>query len=434
VKLTLVARDEAGQEGRSTPFEVTLPARKFTNELARAVVEERTELALDANAAPAVADALDALTTAPDSGINNFGNYLLMRSAYYRLITARSDDDLRGVVDYLWTIALGLEDGDRSLAAQQLRAAEDALEQALQKKASDEEIARLTQQLRDALQKFTQALAAQGARNPQTANLPPSANVQTLRPEDLQKMLDQIENLAKTGARDAARQLLSQLQNMMENLQAEQPQASSQAQQQAMQQLNQLGDMIRRQEQLMNRTFSAQRGQNGKGQPMTKEEMKQALQDLQSGQQALSDQLGKLMEDMQGSGVQPNGKLGQAGEAMGRAAQALGKGEAGAAVGEQSGALDALRQGAQGMAQQLATGTGPGGSGFRNGDDGFSDNDPLGRPMPSTGADIGSSVKVPNEIDTQRAREILDAIRQRLGASSLPAFERDYLERLLEQF
>ena len=54
--------------------------------------------------------------------------------------------------------------------------------------------------------------------------------------------------------------------------------------------------------------------------------------------------------------------------------------------------------------------------------------------MPSTGADIGSSVKVPDEIDTQRAREILDAIRQRLGASSLPAFERDYLERLLEQF
>jgi uncharacterized protein (TIGR02302 family) len=434
VKLTLVARDEAGQEGRSTPVEITLPARQFTNELARAVVEQRTKLALDANAAPTVADALDALTLAPDTGIDNFGNYLLVRSAYYRLVASHDDDDLRGVVDYLWTIAQGLEDGDRSLAAQQLRAAEDALQQALQNNASDEEIAQLTQQLRDSMQKFTQALAAQAARNPQAANLPPNSNVQTLRPEDLQKMLDQIENLAKTGARDAARQLLSQLQNMMENLQAGQPQAGSQAQQQAMQQLNQLGDMIRRQEQLMNRTFSAQRGQNGQGQPMTKQEMDQALQDLQSGQQALSDQLGRLMQDMQGSGVQPNGKLGQAGEAMGRAAQALGKGAAGAAVGEQSSALDALRQGAQGLAQQFATGTGPGGSGFRSSDDGFSNNDPLGRPMPSSGADLGSSVKVPDAIDTQRAREILDAIRQRLGASSVPAFERDYLERLLEQF
>ena len=435
VKLTLVARDEAGQEGRSAPVEMTLPARQFTNELARAVVEQRTKLALDANTAPDVADGLDALTTAPDTGVADFGNYLLLRTAYYRLVEARSDDDLRGVVDYLWAIALGLEDGNRSLAAEQLRTAEDALQQALQNNASDEEIAKLTQQLRDALQKFMQALAQQAARNPQTANLPPNANVQTLRQEDLQKMLDHIENLAKTGARDAARQLLSQLQNMLENLQAGQPQMGNDPNaQQAMQDLNKLGDMIRRQEELMNKTFSAQRGQNGQGQPMTKEELQQALRDLQADEQALNDALGKLMQEMQGSGMPPNGKLGQAGEAMGRAAQALGEGQAGGAVGEQSSALDALRQGAQGLAQQLANRVGPGGNGLHNGNNTFSNSDPLGRPMPSTGADLGSTVKVPDEIDTQRAREILDAIRQRLGGSALPALERDYLERLLEQF
>ena len=434
IKLTLVARDEAGQEGRSAPVEMTLPARQFTDELARAVVEQRTRLALDANAAPDVTDALDALTMAPDTGIANLGNYLLLRSAYYRLVDARSDDDLRGVVDYLWTIALGLEDGDRSLAAEQLRSAEDALQQALQNNASDEEIAKLTQQLRDALQKFMHALAEQAARNPQAANMPPNAKVQTLRQQDLQKMLDNIENLAKTGARDAARQLLSQLQNMMENLQASQPRAGDPSTQQAMQELNKLGDMIRRQEDLMNKTFSAQRGRNGQGQAMTKDEMDQALRDLQAGQQVLNDALGKAMQEMQGLGMPPNGKLGQAGEAMGRAAEALGKGEAGSAVGEQSGALDALRQGAQGLAQQLVAGSGPGGSSFSNADTGFSNGDPLGRPMPSTGADLGSSVKVPDEIDTQRAREIFDAIRQRLGGSNLPALERDYLERLLEQF
>jgi hypothetical protein len=41
---------------------------------------------------------------------------------------------------------------------------------------------------------------------------------------------------------------------------------------------------------------------------------------------------------------------------------------------------------------------------------------------------------VPDEIDTQRAREILDAIRQRLGESGRPEFELDYLERLLDRF
>ncbi len=434
VKMTLVARDDAGQEGRSAPTEFTLPVRTFTNPLARAVVEQRGKLALDANAATAAADGLDALTMAPDTGIADMGSYLLLRSAYHRLTDARSDDDLRGVVDYLWQIALQLEDGGQSLAAEQLRAAEDALQQALQNNASDEEIARLTQQLRQAMQKFMQAMAEQAMKNPQQNGGPPNPDLQTIRPEDLARMMDNIENLAKTGARDAARQLLSQLQNMMENLQTGNQGPPDPATQQAMQQLNQLGDMIKKQQALMNQTFSAQRGQNGQGQPLSEDQLKQALKDLQSGQQTLSDALGKLLGEMQGAGTPPNGKLGQAGDAMGRAAQALGQGQPGAAVNEQSNALDALRQGAQSLAQQMAAGRATAnGNGMGSGG-GQGDTDPLGRPMRSSGADLGTSVKVPDAIDAQRAREIFDAIRQRLGGTNLPAFERDYLERLLEQF
>ena len=85
VKLTLVATDEAKQEGKSAPIEFTLPARHFTNPLARAVVEQRARLALDANAADRVADALDALTVAPEN-IDGLGNYLALRTAYFRLV------------------------------------------------------------------------------------------------------------------------------------------------------------------------------------------------------------------------------------------------------------------------------------------------------------------------------------------------------------
>ena len=60
------------------------------------------------------------------------------------------------------------------------------------------------------------------------------------------------------------------------------------------------------------------------------------------------------MKQLEGMGMEPNGKLGQAGEAMGRAADALGDGKTGRAVGDQGEALDALRQGAQGLTQQLA--------------------------------------------------------------------------------
>ena len=58
--------------------------------------------------------------------------------------------------------------------------------------------------------------------------------------------------------------------------------------------------------------------------------------------------------------------------------------------------------------------------------------DPLGRPRSQTGPDFGDQVKVPDEIDVQRAREILDAIREKLGNSLSGEAERHYLERLLE--
>jgi uncharacterized protein (TIGR02302 family) len=432
VRLTLVARDDAGQEGKSTPVEVKLPARVFRDPVARAVIEQRARLAVDANNANAVANALDAMALAPEKGLKDLPAYLVLRSAYYRLQAARNDDGLRDVVDYLWSIALGLEDGDLSLAAEQLRSAQDALRQALENGASDAEIERLTQELREAMQRFMQALMEQARKNPQTANQPPDPNARMLRSEDLERMLDQIENLARTGARDAARQLLSELQNMLENLQTGQPMMSDQNGQEMMQSLEDLGEMIRRQQELMDKTFRAERGdkQEGGGKA-TKEELEEALRQLREGQQGLQQSLQELMDRLGELGMDENGKLGQAGEAMGRAAESLGKGQPGGAVGSQGQALDALRQGAQGLAQQFAN-RGQGG-GLRTGE-GMPNEDPLGRPQRTRGPDLGDSVKVPDEIDTQRAREILDAIRKRLGETGRPAIELDYLERLLDRF
>jgi hypothetical protein len=43
-------------------------------------------------------------------------------------------------------------------------------------------------------------------------------------------------------------------------------------------------------------------------------------------------------------------------------------------------------------------------------------------------------VKVPDEIDVQRAREILEELRRRLGDALRPQIELDYIERLLRRF
>jgi hypothetical protein len=60
--------------------------------------------------------------------------------------------------------------------------------------------------------------------------------------------------------------------------------------------------------------------------------------------------------------------------------------------------------------------------------------DPLGRPQRTEGPDLGTSVKLPDEIDAQRAREILEELRRRLGERFRPELELQYLERLLRRF
>ena len=60
------------------------------------------------------------------------------------------------------------------------------------------------------------------------------------------------------------------------------------------------------------------------------------------------------------------------------------------------------------------------------------DRDPLGRPRATHRSRFRRFGQVPDEIDVQRARQILEAIRKRLGNALSPELERSYLERLLE--
>ena len=73
----------------------------------------------------------------------------------------------------------------------------------------------------------------------------------------------------------------------------------------------------------------------------------------------------------------------------------------------------------------------PGMQGRQMGGRNTGDRDPLGRPQRTQGPDLGQSVKVPDEIDVERARRILEAIRSKLGERFRPRYELEYLQRLL---
>ncbi len=472
VDMTLVARDEGGNVGKSEPFAFRLPERIFTKPLARALVEQRRNLALDANARPLVLTALDALALAPEKFTPEAGTFLGLRGVYWSLVRAKTDDDLRDVAARLWSMAVQLEDGDISDAQANLRNAEEALRQALERGASDEEIKALMDQLRAAMDRFMQAMAEQ-LKNSQQLAQPLGPNQRLLSQRDLQSMLDRLENLAKNGARDAAKQLLQQLQQMMENLQMASPDGSDDGDDDGMMaKLNELGDMIRQQQDLRDRTFrqgqdqrqqGQQRGQQSRpgqqqgqgpqqGQqqgPQQGQQQGNSLGELRQNQQALRDRLKQLLEDLKNLGQNPGGQqdqdnldqLGRAGEAMGQAEDNLAQGNAEGAVDSQGRALDALRKGAQSLAQAMQQQMGQGqGTQGRPGRFGQSradqDTDPFGRPLRSRdyGDDAGGGVKVPDDIDVQRARRIIEELRKRFGDMGRPQDELDYIERLLKDY
>ena len=460
VTLTLTAKDEAGNEGKSEPFNMRLPERLFTKPLARALIEQRRILALDANQNAQVYAALDALMIAPELFTPETGHYLGLYSIARQLEAARTDAALREVVASIWALAVTIEDGNISDVDKALRAAQEALKQALERGASDEEIKKLTDNLRAALDNFLRQLAEQMRNNPQQLARPLDPNTKMLSQQDLKSMLDRLERMSRSGDKDAAKQLLEQLQQMLENLQMAQPGQSGDGDME--QALNELGDMIRKQQQLRDKTFK--QGQDSRRDRMRGQQGDQSMGDLQQDQQGLRDRLKKLQEELAKRGMSPGqrgekgqqGQQGQEGQqggepgdgedgldqadnAMGDAGGRLGEGNADGAVDSQGKALEALRKGAQSLAEAMQQGDGdqPGdGPGNAKGRQQGAQNgsDPLGRPMRHNEFSDDFSVKIPGEIDVQRVRRILEELRRRLADPSRPQIELDYIERLLKDY
>jgi uncharacterized protein (TIGR02302 family) len=457
VTLILTAKDEGGNEGKSEPFNMRLPERLFTKPLARALIEQRRILALDANRNSQVFAALDALLIAPELFTPETGHYLGLYSVARQLEAARTDVALREVVASLWALAVTIEDGNISDVEKALRAAQDALKQALERGASDEEIKKLTDNLRAALDNFLRQLAEQMQKNPQQLARPLDPNTRMLSQNDLKNMLDRLERMSRAGDKDAAKQLLEQLQQMLENLQMAQPGQSGDGDME--QALNELGDMIRKQQQLRDKTFK--QGQDSRRDRMRGKQGEQSMGDLQQDQQGLRDRLKKLQQELAKRGMGPGqrgdkGQQGQDGQqgdqpgdgedgldqadsAMGDAGGRLGEGNADGAVDSQGKALEALRKGAQSLAEAMQQGDGdqPGeGPGNAKGRQQGAQNgtDPLGRPMRHNEFTDDFSVKIPGEIDVQRVRRILEELRRRLADPSRPQIELDYIERLLKDY
>lgn len=439
VDMRLIATDQAGQKGESDVVTFKLPERQFRKLLARALVEQRRNLVRSPADSHKVVKALSALMAWPDGLIDNSGHYLGIRTAASRLYQAKSDVDKKAVVELLWEIAVSIEDGDLSDALRELEALRRELQQALAEGAPPERIAELMDQLRQALDRYLEAMARQLQEALRRGELEPQmAPGREIQAQDLQRMLDMIENLAKSGARDAAQELLAQLENLLRNMQ---PGIAGQMDSQRgplSKMMQELGQLMRRQQQLMDETFRLPEGLDGMqpledgAEPGARGNRERA-EGLAGDQEGLGRLLEELMRQLGQQGLEAPQSFGRAQREMEGAAGSLRGMQRDRALGQQGEALEALREGAQSMAQQLMQqGTGSEGNYGRHGEARGDDRDPLGRPMPHRGEDYGPDYDmVPGESAIERAREILEYLRSRANERGRPRIELDYLERLL---
>jgi uncharacterized protein (TIGR02302 family) len=481
VTMQLSAVSISGKTGDSGPIDVTLPQRIFHNPLARALVEQRRNLILDPDHAPKqVETALAGLTIAPELFDTPANIYLGLKQANASLEHAHSDAELLDVAAMLWAMAQQLENGDASKSEGDLRAAEQALREALQRGASDAEIQKLMQQLREAANRFMSEMA----RNAQPDSNPED---QKLQAQDLNKMMNQMEDAARNGSREDAQAMLDQMQEMFENMRSAQDDKESPGEREMRKQIGELEKLLRDQQALRDDTFRSdqkdrarkrsQRNQSSPGQDQdsqsqpdqdgsnpddqsdndSNQDDKQGEDQADKGQpqlgdrqQELRDRLAKLQrklkslgmkgekgfDDAQGDMKDAEGDL-KGGQSKGDKSGQGGQGGKGAAVDAQGRALEALRDGAQGLQKQMdGQGKGKGGKGTyvgRRGRPGeMPGDDPLGRGAAGEKGRENGPLKESAGV-AERARRVMEELRRRLADPNRAVDERDYLERLMKR-
>ncbi|TVQ37062.1 MAG: TIGR02302 family protein [Geminicoccaceae bacterium] len=444
VVVRLVATDVADQEGSSSPLRIVLPERQFSHPVARAIIAARRQLVAEPEERRTVAAQLNILAQGPRVEALDTVVPLALRAASTRLVLNRDGSADRSAMDLLWDTALFVEEGQLAVAERDLRALEQALQEALERGADDAELQALMDELQAALDAFLEALMRQALEqmqgmSPEDLRMQPSdQNAQMLDRQDFQDMLDAMREAMQSGAMEQAQQMLSQLRQLLENMQmAMQLPMMGQMQQN----MGALQELIREQQRLMDQTFQRQQqGQDGQpGQNGQDSGQGQAGMDgLQQQQEALRRALGELMRQLGESGAGIPDQLGQSELEMRGAEQALGEGLPGRATGSQAEALDLLQQGAGELMEQMQQmGQMPGGE--PGGEMGMGaplqgTRDPLGRPLRNQGGATPFGVEVPDAPDLGTARDVLRELHRRSGERDRPALELDYFERLLRRF
>jgi uncharacterized protein (TIGR02302 family) len=484
VTLVMTVRDAAGNESATEAIGMILPGRRFFQPMARAVIEQRRDFLWSAANAGRVTDLLRAISARPEDIFTNQTTYLRMSFIIRRLdeltergnITAEERDE---IAKALWDLAVQLEDGTLADARERLRRAQERLSEAMRNGASDEEIAELMQELREATDDYLEMLAQNAEPQDDRTDEPATAEQQSreITQDQIQALMDRIQELMEEGRMAEAQELMQQLDELLQNLQVTQGEGGQGGPQSPGQQsMQDLSEALRDQQELSDDAFrelqeefngsrqgqpgqgesgEQQPGQGGDGQNPRPGENGQGEGGERSGasrdpaetladrQRALREELLRQQQGLPGmTGEEAEAArraLDRAEGAMEEAEEALDGGRLAEAIDRQAEAMEALREGIRNLGQALAQNElDPGQEGEGNAtsrsDAQPMSRDPLGRQLGMSGQYGSDENMLQGEDVYRRAEELLDEIRRRAAEQERPLIELDYLRRLLERF
>jgi uncharacterized protein (TIGR02302 family) len=436
VTMTYSVTDAAGQTGTAEPVHLVLPGKRFFDPLADALMELRRDLLWSRVNGARSAQILKAVSYQPEGFVPEKARPLL--SAVIKRLDAESDNlspktrDI--VVKALWEISLMIEDGKLNDAKERMMRAEDRLAEAIRKGASPEEIQKLMDELRDAVDEY---MAEEAKKNPADPNdeTSPQQKGPMITQDQIDQMMEKIQRLMEEGKTAEAAELMKQLQEMLNNMKVQQGNGQGKGGP-GKQAMKDLGDKLREQQKLSDDSFrdlqdgQENPGEDGKTLSERQKDLRERLKELKDG--------GKLPGKDGEKGQAGKQALDEAGRAMKEAEEALKNGDLPGALDKQGEALDQMREGLRDFGEALAEedrnkgGATEGQKEAIDDPNGTGPRDPLGR---DNAMRLGSDGNLADDKDVyRRAQELLDEIRKRAGEQQRSEGERGYLKRLLDLF
>jgi len=268
-KVTLFAHDYVDQIGNSKEVEILLPAKPFNNLLALSVVNQRKNLALNKEKPFEVGKII--MVIAEDKFFENKlpvakawlleSSNILLESSDNSLLT---DTKKSFVIDLLWKTALYIESGQLSIAENELRRAQQDMQEALSEGGDGAEIDEMLANLDSALAKYLDELenpmdidAPQLSESDDPGDRGGENGAQANDRENLEEKLEDIAELTASGSLDEAQEQLDQMQDMSESLDRDSlgEALGEQEGEDAPMAMQQISEMMEQQEALMEESF-----------------------------------------------------------------------------------------------------------------------------------------------------------------------------------